>query len=564
YAIQDLPYDYSATTECLEESWKAQYGEGGVIYNSEFYSGTQGWTVYGQGKIEERVSKNGNKFIVALKRTQPSDSPSQQVNLIEGMYYAFSAWIQLSEGSEIVSVVFRGRNAETVTLYGGTVIAEKGCWSMLKGGTISTFSGVADLTFETENASAEVWLDSVALWPFTGTQWRSHHQEVISKVRKSKVNFQVTNANNVALGGAKISVKPIKPGFPIGVEINANILNHTSYQDWFTSRFTVTAFGNEMKWYFTEKKHGLVNYTIPDAMLHFCEQNNIAVRGHNVVWADPKYQPDWINNQTLGQELKEASLKRTRSVVSRYKGRLIAWDVMNENLHFRFYEDKLGENASAEFYAKTYEIDKKPLLFMNEYNTIEDSADDSSIPAKYARKLKNIVSYHKQMYGNKTLPMAVGLESRFMPGQPNLVYMRAGIDYLASMGFPVWLTEVFVDKGEDQEYYLEDVLREGYSHPAVKGIVIWPTSPFSKECKMCLTDPSFKNTRNGDIVDKLIKLWRSEPLEMSANLQGFSEALLFHGDYEVIVRHPNTSSPTTLKLKVSENAADFIMVTSGY
>ncbi|KAK9664498.1 hypothetical protein RND81_14G046700 [Saponaria officinalis] len=563
YASEDVPYDYSATTECLEEPWKVQYGNGGIIYNSEFNSGTKGWTVFGEGTIEERISKNGNKFIVARNRSRPSDSPSQDVTLIEDMYYAFSAWVQVSEGSEIVSVVFRGRNGENVTLHGGTVIAEKGCWSMLKGGVISNFSGLADITFETVNAGVEVWVDSVALWPFTRTQWRSHHQESISKVRKSRVKFHVADENNVAVDGATISLKQIKPAFPIGCEINANILNHTSYRNWFKSRFTVTAFGNEMKWYSNEKTRGLENYTVSDAMLHFCEQNNISVRGHNVVWDDPRYQPDWITNRTTRQDLEDASFKRTKSVVSRYKGKLIAWDVVNENLHFRFYEDKFGdENASAEFYAKTYEIDQKPLLFMNEYNTIEYSTDFASIPSKYARKMKSIVAYYRHNYGNKTLPMAVGLQSRFGSGQPNLVYMRAGMDYLASMGFPLWLTEVFLNKGQDQEYYLEDVLREGYSHPAVEGIVIWPTSPFSKDCQMCLTDETFKNTPNGDIVDKLIKLWNSEALEMTTDSQGLSETSLFHGDYEVVVRHPNTRSSTKSKLKVSKKSAENLCVKS--
>ncbi|KAL9232698.1 hypothetical protein vseg_007777 [Gypsophila vaccaria] len=112
----------------------------------------------------------------------------------------------------------------------------------------------------------------------------------------------------------------------------------------------------------------------------------------------------------------------------------------------------------------------------------------------------------------------------------------------------------------EQENYLEDILREGYSHPAVQGIVIWPMSPFSRDCYMCLTDQNFKNTPNGDIVDKLTKLWRSEPLELSAEVQGFSEALLLHGNYEVVVRHPDTSSSINLTLTVSEKSPDFFQV----
>lgn len=266
------------------------------------------------------------------------------------------------------------------------------------------------------------------------------------------MKFHATSKDNIGAAGAKITLKQTKSGFPMGCEINLNILKSTKYQNWFASRFSVTAFGNEMKWYFTEKTRGEEDYAIPDAMLQFCEQNNIDVRGHNIVWDDPRYQPTWINGETTSEDLKEVVEKRMNSVILRYKGRLIHWDVENENLHFRFYENKLGENASAKFYARAYELDQKPILFMNEYNSIEFSEDEKSIPAKYARKLKNISSNYKEMRdnGNETLLLGIGLQSRFVPGQPNLAYMRAGMDYLASMGFPLWLTEVFVDKGENQ------------------------------------------------------------------------------------------------------------------
>ncbi|XP_010673245.2 endo-1,4-beta-xylanase 5-like isoform X1 [Beta vulgaris subsp. vulgaris] len=560
--IQALTYDYSATTECLKEAWKAQYG-GGIIQNPEFDNGIERWTNFGHGNIKERITSNGNKYIVAINRTQPSDGPSQRVQLIKGKLYAFSAWIQISEGSEIIAVKFRSPTGKF--LHGGTVIAEQGCWSMLKGGIVATFSGPVDLTFETNNTSVEVWVDNVSLQPFTKKQWRLHQETTISKVRKQKVKFQVRNKDNTSLAGATITLKQIKSSFPIGCEINEFILNNTKYRNWFASRFSVTAFGNEMKWYFTEKKAvGRENYTIPDAMLQFCEQNNIDVRGHNIFWDDPKYQPTWLTTKIASKKLKKLVEKRLKSVVSRYKGRLIHWDVMNENLHFSYFEDKLGKNASAEIFSRTYELDQKPILFMNDYNTIEVSEDEASMPAKYARKLKNIVSFYREMNGgNKIIPVGIGLESRFAPGQPNFAYMRAGMDYLASMGFPVWLTEVFVDKGENQAQYLEEVLREGYSHPAVKGIVIWPTSPFSKKCKMCLidVDKHYMNTPTGDVIDKLIaELWSSKPLNISSNEQGFSEVVLLLGDYEVIVKYPATNSCTKLKLKVTEKSTNFVYV----
>ncbi|GMH03092.1 hypothetical protein Nepgr_004931 [Nepenthes gracilis] len=544
---QALMYDHSATTECLVEPQTVQYG-GGIINNPDFNNGIKGWMVFGQGKVEQRKTQRGNMFIAAFDRKHLSDSFSQTVQLVKGKLYALSAWIQISGGRETVSVVFRTPGGGL--LHGGAVIAEHGCWSMLKGGIVANFTGPADLLFKIRNTDAEIWADNISLQPFTKKQWRSHQDKIIAKERKSNVKFHVSYGNKTAISDARIMIKQTKSAFPLGCEINQNILNSTAYQNWFTSRFTVTAFGNEMKWYSTEKIRGQENYTIADAMVEFVEQNNISIRGHNIFWDDPKYQPDWVPS-LAPEELQKAAEERIESVVLRYKGKLIAWDVVNENLHFRFFEDKLGENASAAFYASAHQLDQSPLMFMNEYNTIENSEDEAATPAKYVEKLKNILLYP----GNDCLPAGIGLQSRFGPGQPNLPYMRAAMDILAAMKFPLWLTEAFVDKGENQAQYLEEVLREGYSHPAVEGIVIWPTSPFS-ECKMCLTDKNFQNTPNGDVVDELIDEWSCKPMEIATSHEGFSEISLFHGDYEVTVTHPDTKSSTTMNLKVTKDNSE--------
>jgi len=75
--------------QCLVEPQRAQYG-GGMIVNPEFNHSLEGWTVFGQGEIEERISKAGNSFIVVHSRTHPLDSLSQKVLLEKGKLYSFS------------------------------------------------------------------------------------------------------------------------------------------------------------------------------------------------------------------------------------------------------------------------------------------------------------------------------------------------------------------------------------------------------------------------------------------------------------------------------------------
>ncbi|KAI4295769.1 hypothetical protein L6164_035779 [Bauhinia variegata] len=528
-----LSYDYSASIQCLANPQRAQYG-GGIIKNPELNDGLQGWTAFGDARIELGESR-GNKYIIAHSRNQPHDSVSQKIYLQKNMLYSFSAWIQVSKGKVPVTAVFKTIKGFK---HAGAIVAESNCWSMLKGGLTADASGPAQLYFESNITSAEIWVDSISLQPFTPQEWSSHQDQSIEKARKRKVLVQAVDEQGNPLPNASISIKQKRGRFPFGNVINSNIINNTAYQNWFASRFTVTVFQNEMKWYSTESTWGKEDYSVADRMVQFAKQHGIALRGHNVFWDDPKYQPSWVPSLSPDQ-LNSAVEKRMNSVVSRYKGQLIAWDVVNENLHFSFFESKLGQNASAKIYNAVHKIDGQTTLFLNEYNTIEDSRDTSSTPAKYIEKLREI----QRFPGNNGMQIGIGLESHF--SIPNLPYMRASIDTLAATGSPIWLTELDVKRQPKQllqAQYLEQILREAHSHPKVQGIVLWAAWD-AQGCSdgsyaMCLTDKNFRNLPTGDVVDKLLKEWGFTGLEGTTDQNGIFEASLFHGDYQVTISHP--------------------------
>lgn len=93
----------------------------------------------------------------------------------------------------------------------------------------------------------------------------------------------------------------------------------------------------------------------------------------------------------LGQNLSpsqvvDAVRNRVRDVVSRYKGRFLHWDVVNEMLHGSYFEEATGDpNFAAKIYALVKEIDPKVLTFVNDYNVIEQPFDPSSTPEVYIR-----------------------------------------------------------------------------------------------------------------------------------------------------------------------------------
>ncbi|XP_077215590.1 endo-1,4-beta-xylanase 5-like [Tasmannia lanceolata] len=298
-----------------------------------------------------------------------------------GKVKVIPAWVQISEGKPPVTAVFK---TDSGFGHAGAVIAESGCWSMLKGGLTVNISGLAELYFEVnvKNKAVEIWVDSVSLQPFTEKEWRGHQDESIEKTRKRKVRIHAIDAQGNSLAVTTISITLTKANFPIGNTISYRILNNVPYQNWFTSRFSVTIFENEMKWYYTEQAPGKENYSVPDAMLAFAQENGISVRGHNIFWNNPKYQPRWVKSLSPDQ-LRAAAEKRITSIVSRYAGKIIGWDVVNENLHFSFHESMLGANASADFFRRAHQLVPGTTMFMNEYNMIEYSNNKMAGPENY-------------------------------------------------------------------------------------------------------------------------------------------------------------------------------------
>ncbi|KAL1207443.1 Endo-1,4-beta-xylanase 5 [Cardamine amara subsp. amara] len=539
-----VPYDYSATIECLENPYKPQYN-GGIIVNPDLQNGSQGWSQFGNAKVDFREF-GGNKFVVTQQRNQSYDSVSQKVYLEKGILYTFSAWFQVNKGNAIVEAVFKTNDE---IKHAGSVVAESKCWSMLKGGLTVDESGPADLYFESEDTSVEIWVDSVSLQPFTQKEWNSHQEESIINTRKGALRIKVVNSEGQPLPNATISIVQNRLGFPFGCAVEQNILGNLPYQNWFTKRFTVTTFGNEMKWYSTENVRGKENYSIADAMLSFFKEHGVAVRGHNVLWDDPKYQPAWVKSLS-GNDLYNAVKQRVVSVVSRYKGQLAGWDVVNENLHFSFFESKMGPRASYDIYAMAHAFDPKTIMFMNEFNTLENPKDLQSCPARYLEKLRELQSI--RVAGK--IQLGIGLESHF--STPNIPFMRSALDTLAATDLPIWLTEIDVDAPPNvQANYLEQVLREGHAHPKVRGMVMWAGYNPSGCYRMCLTDGNFRNLPTGDVVDKLLREWgglRSQTTGVT-DADGFCEASLYYGDYDLNISHPLTNSGASQNFKLTFN-----------
>ncbi|KAL7604449.1 hypothetical protein Lser_V15G17141 [Lactuca serriola] len=512
-----LTYDYSGYIECKNEPEDPLYN-GGIIVNQN-----------------QSVSST---FVLP--------------NLSGNTIYSFSSWVKLN-GSNATAIKASLSLDNDTNICIGNVIAKSDCWSFIKGGfVLDSASSYAMVYFlDSHGNKHNVTLASASLQPFTPQQWQNNQANSIDKERKRAVTIHVSDVNGESIQGAQVIVEQISRDFPFGSAISKTIIGNIPYQKWFLERFNAAVFENELKWCETEPEQGIINYTIPDQMLDFIRANEITVRGHNIFWEDPIYIPSWVQNLT-GDALNSAIKSRIQSLMSHYKNQFIHWDVSNEMLHFDFYEQRLGQNVSLEMFKLAHETDPLALLFMNDFNVVETCSDLNSSAAAYAARMREVEEGGVMMDG-------VGLEGHFVT--PNLPLIRGVLDQLASLGLPIWLTEVDISNTLDQETqgkYLEIVLREVYSHPSVSGIMLWTAMDPNGCYQMCLTDSNFHNLPAGDVVDKLLlKEWSTGVVNGQSDFDGTFSFDGFLGEYMVNVDFQNRTSNSTFYISKGDDTTHF-------
>uniref|UniRef100_J3LWM5 GH10 domain-containing protein n=1 Tax=Oryza brachyantha TaxID=4533 RepID=J3LWM5_ORYBR len=217
------------------------------------------------------------------------------------------------------------------------IVTQCNCWTMLKGGATSYAAGNGDIFEE-----------------------------------KMKVKITVEGTDGKVLAEVEVKLERVAKVFLLGNEMTKEILDMSEYERWFTSWFQYATLENKMKWYSTEF-HRNQDYRVVDKMVELAKKHNISLRGH-VFWDDQTEQMEWVSKLSMPR-LKEAMAKRLTNVVTRYVGMVIHWDVVNENLHFSFFKGKLGKDTLAQIFKDMAKLDGKPILFMNEFNTIEQPND---------------------------------------------------------------------------------------------------------------------------------------------------------------------------------------------
>lgn len=161
--------------------------------------------------------------------------------------------------------------------------------------------------------------------------------------------------------------------FPIGAAMNPNLLtNNTAYRQTAQREFSSVTAENYLKMGNVHPAQDRYDWTGSDALVNFAEQNKQRMHGHTCIWHQSL--PAWVTNFKGDSVAWEGLFKsHIQTVVSHYKGRIAAWDVVNEaftdegTLRPSLWLTHLGPDYVARAFRYARQADPAVKLFYNEY-----------------------------------------------------------------------------------------------------------------------------------------------------------------------------------------------------
>jgi endo-1,4-beta-xylanase len=206
--------------------------------------------------------------------------------------------------------------------------------------------------------------------------------------------------------------------FPMGVSIDTRLLkSNSSCRNRILKEHNHLSAENIMKWHVLQPREKVFDFTEADELVAFAQENKFRMFGHTLVWHSST--PGWVQNYFGDAAAWESMVKtHVQTVMNHFKGKVVAWDVVNEAFTDKgtlrkgygneesIWAEKLGPDYLARIYQYAAEADPNALLFYNDFGQDENPAKTQAILDMVADFKKKEVPIH-----GLGLQMHVGLRS---------------------------------------------------------------------------------------------------------------------------------------------------------
>ena len=277
-------------------------------------------------------------------------------------------------------------------------------------------------------------------------------------------------------------------GMLIGTAVRPAYLSESAYASTLAREFNMLEPEDVLKWEVVHPEPQSFDFSQADQIVDFATQHGMKIRGHTLVWH--QQNPKWLTEgKYTSGELAQILERHIKTVVGHYRGKIFAWDVVNEafdelhpgTLRSTIWRDQpgigLAGNGSAYIercFRWAHEADPQALLFYNEAG------------AEVVNPKSDAIYAMVRDFRQRGVPIdGVGFQMHVANLQSDVSSVSANIKRFTALGVQIHITEMDValpvdatgsprpeDLQKQADIYRE-VATACLSHPRCTAIQTW-------------------------------------------------------------------------------------------
>ena len=275
-------------------------------------------------------------------------------------------------------------------------------------------------------------------------------------------------------------------GLYFGTAVSDSQLHRPDFIPLLLDQCSILVAENQMKWRGTHPEQDRFDFTQADFFMDFAAAHHLPARGHNLCWHE--HNPQWLDSAITPQNAVSLLTTHIQAVVTRYKGRIHSWDVLNEaidpthknpqGLRNSLWLQNIGEDYVELAYRTAAKADPAAILTYNDYDIETDT------PAQGAKR-EAILALLQHLIKKGVPIQALGVQAhlRTNEGTPTWTGLNKFLLEIEKLNLQVFVTELDVDDSfmpadiperdrqvaELYRSFLENILR----HNSVKAVLTW-------------------------------------------------------------------------------------------